>query len=284
MSLTLTYKNELGTVLMQGGGTSSLRITAIEGMGPVTREYNAAVYAGYDGQETLGSRAAARTITIALELTGKNISHEVRKNLDILSQSGMLYIKNEDLDRRIYCSQVQIPDVTRVLKGQIATFAVQFVCDSPYFEDAEDTVVPLYKRTKLLNTPFTLPTTFGEIILGGRIEVNGNISTEPTITMYYPESLEGVESIILTNDTTGKTIRLDYTPQADDTVTVDIKNRKITSSASGNIINYLTDDSFLGDFVLVRGINVISVNVGDITSGFTMECRCNNLYNEAVIV
>ena len=150
MGLTLTYKNDLGTVIMQGGGQDSpLRITAIEGMGLVTREYNAAVYSGHDGQETLNSRAAARSITIALEVIDKNAADIVYSALDVLGKSGMLYIENKDLSRRIKCSQVQIPDVARVLRGQIATFAVQFICDSPFFEDRNDTVLPLYKRTKL---------------------------------------------------------------------------------------------------------------------------------------
>ena len=285
MSLILTYKNELGTVTMHGSGQAfPLRITAIEGLGLVHREYNAAIYAGYDGQETLDSRAEARSITIAIEALGKNIAQTVRDTLRVFSQSGTLYIQNEDLDRRIYCSQVQIPDATRVLRGQIATFAVQFVCDNPFFEDAEDIGVSLYKRTKLLSSPFTLPTMFGDIVAGGSIEVKGTIPVEPVITMYYPEELDNAEGVTLTNETTGKSLRLDYAPKADDTVTIDIKKRKITSTASGNLINYLTNDSFLGDFVLARGINVLSVDLGDVTSDFTVECRYNNLYNEAVIV
>ncbi len=285
MSLILTYKNEFGTVMMQGkSGGDSLRITAIEGLGLVTREYNEAVYSGYDGQETLGSRAAARSITIALEALGKNIAQMVRDAFRVFSQSGMMYIQNEDLDRRIYCSQVQIPDVTRVLRGQIATFAVQFVCDNPVFEDREDTVVPLYERTKLLGTPFTLPTKFGEIVAGSSIEIKGTIPIEPVITMHYPEALADTEDVTLTNETTGKRIQLNYEPKADDTVTIDIKNRKITSSVSGNLINFLSNDSFLGEFVLERGTNVLSVDLGDVAPDFTIQCRYNNLYNEAVIV
>lgn len=285
MGLTLTYKNDLGTVIMQGGGQDSpLRITAIEGMGLVTREYNTAVYSGHDGQETLNSRAAARSITIALEVIDKNAADIVYSALDVFGKSGMLYIENKDLSRRIKCSQVQIPDVARVLRGQIATFAVQFICDSPFFEDRSDTVLPLYKRTKLLSTPFALPTMFGEITLGGKIEIKGTISVEPVITVYYPTEIEGSESIILTNDTTGKSVQLDYAPTAEETITIDIKNRKVVSNISGNIINHLSDDTFLGDFVLVRGVNVISVNVGDVTSDFTIECRYNNLYSQAVIV
>lgn len=285
MSLTLTYKNDIGTVTMRGGGSAAgLRITAVEGLGLVTREYNAAVYSGYDGQETISSRAAARSITIAVEGIGRDMVKAVRNALEVFGQSGMLYIENEHLSRRIYCSQVQIPDVTRVLRGQIAAFAVQFLCDSPFFEDFEDTFVPLYSRKKLLETPFTLPEMFGKMIIGGSIEIKGSVSVEPVITMYYPEVIEDAESIVVTNKTTGKSIQLEYAPQKDDTVTVDIKNRRITSSINGNIINCLSDGTFLGDFVFERGVNVVSVSVGDVTSGFTIECKYNNLYSEAVIV
>ena len=196
----------------------------------------------------------------------------------------MLYIKSEELDRRIYCNQIQLPDVTRVLRGKIATFSVQFVCDNPFFEDIDDTVVALYKRTKRLETPFSLPAVFGEIVLGGNIEIKGGVSVEPVISIYYPTALEEVESIILTNETTGKRVQLDYAPKGEESVTVDIKNRKIVSSTNGNIINYLSKDTFLGDFVLERGVNLISLSVGDLTPDFTVECRYNNLYNEAVIV
>ncbi len=285
MSLTITYKNELGMVTMQGGGdASSFRITAIEGLGLVSREYSTAVYSGYDGQETLSSRAEARTITIGLEVMDKDVTKAVRSALQVLGREGTLYIKSENTDRRIRCSQVYAPDITRVLRGEIATFALQLVCDSPYFEDGTDTVVPLYQRTKLLETPFTLPAVFGNIVVGATVRILGTISVEPIITLYYPSALEGIESIVIRNETTGASIQLDYAPQADDTVTIDIKNRRISSSVSGNLINYLSEDTFLGDFVLVYGVNILSVDLGDVTSGFTIECRYNNLYNEAVIV
>ena len=284
MGMEMKFKNALGEVVLRGDSRGEFRICEVEGLAPVLNEYITAVYSNYDGQETLSQRATPRAVTMRLEVASSNSANPLRYALRVLGEKGTLYIKTDEFERRIRCSQIQIPDVKKVLKGQIATFTMQLICDNPYFEDAEDTVLPLYKRTKLLLTPFTLPTAFGELVLGGKIEIDGNISTEPIITLYYPEALEAAESIVLTNETTGKSIRLDYAPQKDDTVTVDIKSRKITSSIAGNIINYLADDSFLGDFVLVRGLNVISVNVGDVTAGFTAECRYNNLYSEAVIV
>ena len=286
--LIFKYVNARGEIFMHGERNSPLHITAIEGLSLSERDYNTVTYSGYDGQTTTGYTSKPRTITLSVEVTGKNVLSDVRKAMDVLSTDGMLYIKDVDIDRRIKCNQVQIADVNRVLKGQISTLVIQFVCDSPFFEDSEDTIVPLYTRTKLIysdsNTRFTLPTKFGEITMGARIRTQGSIPIEPIITMYYPKKLEGVESVVLTNETSGNSIKLNYQPQDDDLVTIDIRNRKITSSKTGNLINYLAEDTFLGDFLLERGVNVISVDAGDVTSGFTIQCKYNNLYNEAVIV
>lgn len=286
--LELIYKNERGEIIMHGDRNSPLHITEIEGLSLPTRDYNTVTYSGYGGQTTTAYTTRSRTITFSVEATGKDILSVVRKVIDVFSVKGMLYIKTQDVDRRIECNQAQIADVNRILKGQISTMVIQLVCDSPFFEDAEDTVIPLYTRKKLIysdsNTRFELPAKFGEITVGEKIRIQGSIPVEPIITMYYPEQLEGVESIIITNVTSGQSIRLNYQPQDDDLVTIDIRNRKITSSQSGNLINNLSEDTFLGDFVFDTGVNAISVVAGDVTSGFTIQCKYNNLYNEAVIV
>ncbi len=284
MSLEFIFKNELGEVRMYGSGNGTIRVLGLDGLGPVTSEYIAAVYSGYDGQETVSKRALSRTVTISAEVNDKNVAGVMRSAVRVFGKEGVLYIKTLDFERRIKCSQVQMPDIAKVLKGQIATFVVQFVCDSPYFMDAEDKRVPLYKRKKLLCSPFTLPCMFGEIVLGAEIEILGERAVEPVLTMYYPTALAEVENITIVNETTGKKIKLDYAPDASETVTIDIKNRKIMGSVGGNIINYLSRDTFLGDFVLMPGINTLSVEMGDTPSGFTVGCTYSSLYSEAVIV
>ncbi len=284
MSLKMRYKNKLGEVVMHGSGNSELRILGVEGLGLVEREYSTAVFPGYDGQQTLNSRAVARTVNIILEAIGGNAEYIVKNALKVFGESGVLYIENGETQRRICCSQIYIPDITRVLRKRIASFAVQLICDNPYFEDADDTVVSLFRREKLLSTPFTLPAAFGRIVLGADINVSGSIPAEPVITMYYPKALAGKEYVLITNRATGKAIRIDYQPQTDDTVVVDIKNRMVTSSISGNIINCISDETFLGDFTLAKGYNFITVDAGDIAPDFTVECRYNNLYSEAVVI
>ncbi len=283
MGLELRFANELGEVLMTGSDRSSVRIKEIEGLAPPAIEYNAAVYAEYDGQQTISKRASARAITVSLELVSESTAALVRRIMQVFSKTGTLYIKDENLDRRIECSQIQIPDAVRVLKGKILTFAVQFVCANPYFEDRMDSSAKLYKRNKLLSTPFTLPRAFGSIVTGAEVEIMGVIPVEPIITISYPQSLAGAEYISIQNTTTGKGIVLNYAPVANEVVTIDVKNRAIKSSVAGNIIRYLSDDTFLGDFVLVKGKNVISADMGDIGAELIIECRFNNLYQEAII-
>ncbi len=284
MGLKLIYKNDFGIVTMHGTTQGDIRICKLEGLGIALSEYTTAVYTGQKGQHTLFKRALPRSITMSLEVTGNNTASVARTAINVLSRSGTLFIEDKNIDRRIFCNQVQIPDMEKVLKGKIFTFAVQFVCDNPYFEDKTDTVLPLYQRAKMLSTPFSLPCVFGEITAGAQIENNGDMEIEPQITICYPNTIENAENATITNRTTGKSICLDYAPLAKDVVTIDVKNRKITSSINGNIINCLSDTTFLGDFVLVRGTNHITVDLGDVTSGFTIECRYSNNYQEAVIV
>ena len=279
----IKYENSLGQLTLSGKGKGALRLLEIEGLESALREYTVASYPGQSGQETLSARALPRTITLAVEILKGHYEVDIHRILDIIQEPGLLFVESEDLSRRIFCSQSRITDIKRIVKGEISTFAVQFVCDSPYFEDAEDTVVPLYKRTKGLSTPFTLPRSFGDIVAGGVVENKGSIPIEPIITIYYPSALEGIDGITLKNETTGKGISLEYSPSGEDTVVIDVKNRKITSRIAGSLLNNLSDDTFLGDFTLERGKNELSVDLGDVAKGFGIECKFSNLYGEAVI-
>ncbi len=279
----IEYKNSLGSVIMQGNSASLLRVSAVEGLGIAQREYTTAVFAGYDGQETVGSRVLPRCITISAEICGKDISAQLHSALRVLSAPGYLYLGDKGAKWRIFCNQTKIPDPVRVLKGRISTLAVQFVCDNPYFQDATETNVALYKRTKELSSPFTLPGVLGTSTTGTELFNKGDISAEPIISIICPMALDSAESVVISNLTTGKKLRFSCTPGEGEKIVIDIPNRKIYGSISGNMLGFLSDDSFIGDFVLAPGVNVISAVVGDVASGFTVECTYNNLYYEAVI-
>ena len=281
--LTVKYKNSRGEVVLSGGGSSPMRLTAIEGLGLAEREYQTASFAGYDGQETVSSKYLARSITISGDVTAINAAEELRRAIDVLCAEGYLYITDGDMSRRIYCNQVAFPDAERILRGKIASFAFQLVCDSPFFEDSEDTSRAIYERVKNITTPFTLPMVFGTTVTGASVTVNSRQGAEPILKIYCKKALESAETVKIVNSTTGKTVTLTHTPQAGETITVDIKNRTAVSSKTGNIISKLTDDTFLSDFKLVYGINELKASVGSISSGITVECIFNNNYAEAII-
>lgn len=282
--MKILYKNSFGTVEFSGKGTSDFCILAIDGLQPFLKEYEVATYTGYDGQETLSSRALPRTITISAEYNGNYADNSVKKVLKVLEKNGEMTIENNGICRSIICNQILVSEVNSVLKGKIAGIVVQFVCDSPYFTDEFDTVVPLYARSKLLVSPFSLPTAFGGIIIGGDIEITGDYDVEPIISMYYPSPLEAEENVIITNETTGKSIKLNYAPIEKEIITIDVKNRRINGTVGGNLISFLSDDTFLGDFILEKGRNIISVSLGDTVLDFNIECKYRNLYYEAVMV
>ena len=87
MGLKVSYKNSLGAVVMSGNGETPFRITALEGFGPVGREFETAVYSGSDGQETLNSRATARTLTIGLEVCCENIVRAVEEAVAVFAET-----------------------------------------------------------------------------------------------------------------------------------------------------------------------------------------------------
>lgn len=282
--LSLKYKNQAGEICFSGGGDSPLRITAINGLSLAEREYTSASYAGYDGQETVSARFLPRTITISGDVLSVCARDVLRNMINVLADGGYLYITDGDVRRRIFCNQTIFPDAERILRGKLATFAVQFVCDNPFFEDAEDTELALYRRTKNLASPFALPIMFGETVAGATIFVDGRGGIEPIITLHFSKDIESESAIMISNITTGETIELKHSPVSGEEITIDIKNRTAISSVSGNVLKSLTDESFLGRFMLEAGKNEISVSAGAVTLGITVKCTYNNKFLECVVI
>ena len=284
METTLKYTNNLGTVCMTGGGKSGIRITAIEGLGPFESEYTALIYSGEDGQETTESRALARCITVSADIVGNNAQSLFRQVCEVFSKAGTLYVINDGVARSIKCNQVKVAEPSRVQRGYAIGVTVQLVADSPYFETENDIVVPLYRRTKLLSVPFSLPHAFGKTVMGGKCDVDGGYTVEPIITVNCRNALTESETLTITNTRTNAVITLNHKPTANEIITIDIRNRTVSSSVSGNILNELSDSCFIGDFVLLPGENELKAIAGSINSGFTADCVYRCKYREAQIV
>lgn len=282
--LNLKYKSGRGEVRLSGDSSAIFRITETDGFGVAERSYNTATYTGSDGQSTISSKYLPRTITLSGDIVSDDIRTEFSRAVDIMSEPGYLYVSDGGADRRIYCNQMNFPDINRILRGKIASFAVQFVCDSPYFEDAADTEIPIYRRIKNLSTPFTLPAVFGTTAAENTAFNIGSAAVEPVIAIRFTKTLSSAETVKVTNSTTGASVSFLYTPHSGDVVKIDIPGRRLTSSRLGTITEQLSDDTYLSDFRLERGRNVIGVSVGDAQSGAVVACIFNNKYLESAVI
>ena len=111
---------------------------------------------------------------------------------------------------------------------------------------------------------------------------SGDVPAEPVITISKSATADTAAKVLtLTMEAEGtKTeIVLNYSISAGETVTVDIPNRKITSSVSGNIICKLGLRSVLSDFVVPPGFGLMSVDTVD--TALSISCSFENQYLEA---
>lgn len=288
--LILTYSNIYGTVSFYGGGSHSFLIKpGYTGFSLVERDYKALTFAEVDGQETTSGRAIPRAITIPVDIVDKSAKDKLKNAIKVLSKAGYLHIKDGYFERRIYCNQVKIPDPESLLRGEIASFVVQFVCDNPYFEDVNETVSVIYGRDKNITTPFTLPRAFALTRRGAEVKNEGDKEVEPKIVITCKETVEtsGYISVDLASSEGNANLTInDYTPQEGDVITIDISERSITSERCGDLLNNLSDASFLSKFVLhpYPATNYISVTIENVTTDIGVECKYRNLYSEAIII
>ena len=283
--LTFTYKNEYGAVTFYGSGSHSFMIKNYEGLSLVEKEYEILTYAGVDGQETISFRAMPRIITISVDITDKSARDMLRNAVKVLRHEGYLYITDDEFKRRIYCNQTTISEPEKILRGIIASFAVQFVCDNPYFEDEKEITLDLYGRVKNIITPFTLPRMFAISANKVPIENIGDKDIEPKIIININQMISDSYLEVVLNDKSVLTIENYSTGKHNnDKVTIDVKNRTIKSFKSGNLINKLSFNSFLENLILKPGKNYIEINTKDVTDNITAQCVYVNLYSEAIII
>lgn len=293
--LHITYQNDIGKLDFKGGnGRHSWRILEIEGLGLTSKSFNTAQYPATIGQRTLSETIGARTISIQCDVNsiashyGNTPSNrwEISKALKILNEPGTLLISDGTRVRKISARCVEAVQGER--HGGYVVFAMQFVCDYPYFEDKETTKVPLFKVEHLLKSTFTLPCMFTRRTTKANVINIGDVDTEPIIRIRlnggtYNGTAGTPGTLVIRNETTKQEIELNL-QDAESTkeVIVDIPNRKIYSQDNKNLIHHLAPTSFLSDFWLQKGQNLIGVD-NYISESCVVECEFSNKYIEAVI-
>ena len=96
------------------------------------------------------------------------------------------------------------------------------------------------------------------------------------------QQLRTKQEYLLKNETTGKQILLEYIPAADEIITINIPDRKITSSLNGDITRNKPLEYSLSEFVFVKGANMINFTNYDSGQPLTAKAIYSNLYTEAM--
>jgi len=312
--LHITYQNENGKLDFRGGnGRNSWRILEIDGLGIAPKSFNTAQYPATVGQRTLSETIDARTISIQCDVNSikgqysgaSSNRFEISKALKILNDPGTLLISDGVRIRKINARCVEAVQGERY--GGYSVFAIQFVCDYPYFEDRETSKVPLFKVEPLLgNTTrwylkdgqltdegvesgkFILPCMFTRYISRANVVNIGDVDTEPIIKIRlnggtYNGTIGTPGTLVISNESTNQQIELNlHNAENTKEVIVDIPNRKIYSQDNKNLIHHLAPTSFLSDFWLKKGQNQICVD-NYISESSVVECEFSNKYIEAVI-
>ena len=284
--MRIRIENKYGSFSIGGSGNDIFDIKAIEGLGLPDITLNTVQYAGQEGRETLSSSREYRTITISGDIKGKDKDRAVRRAIKILSAPVDVLICVGNRKRRLSCRCTSFtpPYGKQVYKD----FVLQIECDSPYFSDDSKTEKKVYSREKLL--PFDYASYFGSSqkaisILTNRAVVTnaGDVRAEPVIKIQNTGGVADLSSgIVIQNETTGQKVTLLYTTKANETVTLDIPGRTIKNDAGENLINTLSNDSYLSDFWLEEGANTISVTTNGSGERVVVSCEFYNQYLEVM--
>ena len=284
--MRLTFKNSVGTLYFGDG--AEFKITAVSGLYVPSKTYGTVRYAEYDGQFTYQSNANARVITLGCDIVSKNLRSALERAMRVLNRAGTLTLDYGDKVRKIECSQVTVSVSDRSTTH--AVFGVQFVCDDPYFTDEQPVKAGIHGSVNLITNPITLPCMLSSRDTKRIIENAGDKDVYPIVTIRVVKKGTTASATEygykLLNNTTGKSVHLQYTSKAGERIVIDFGKRTVTSIKGGtiitNIIGNIAQGSELADFYLIPGGNEIeAVDLGtDDESLISLEYE--NKYVEAV--
>lgn len=280
----IRFYNETGSIDFGGGSSdSNWKVTTADGLAFCGRSFTFAKYAGQDGQKTTDVTVNARTITLGGDVfLSDGFDLEFKSAMTVLEDEGTLEIQTGLGTRLIKARCCDFRENGR--KGKYMLFVVQFICDDPYFEDADKTEVAIYKETPLLDGDFTFPGKFSERISRRNIEYEGTREAEPVLFISVDEGKDGDNQLVIHNHTSGESMTFNYGGVLGDFITVDIKARKIYNQDGESLLKYLADDSFFDGFHLFPGSNDIEVINRNVNTGITVKCCYANRYSEAVYI
>lgn len=288
----LKLYNEFGTINF--GYKYNYKIREISGLEAVNKTFNVITYSEENGQETQSFVTGSRAITIAGTIRAGNgfLLEDLKRQMLRITHHipCTLEVHTHRVSRKIKVNQI-IYEPRETFGNMFSYFTMQFICDNPWFNDLYPTVVDMSEYIDLIKPTAggfaELPAVWSTRGTSNLKIINaGDEISRPVIRMFAIKSLldtpEGDTHITLKNDSTKQFITLNnYKPVAGETISIDTYERTIISSINGRIDKWLSDDSFLSDFWLKLGDNIVSIENTNTDINLATQLEYENNYAEA---
>lgn len=282
--MEIVIQNKNGRLEIGGGSHPTAKLLAIEGLGLPTVEAETIKYTGQAGYKILNRVDMHRTITMSLDFNG--VPFDVMKIYRLLQEECEILFFLGGRRRKIKGICLNPTEAENIIFRRMYKLVLQFVCETPYFEDFSDKVINLSTRTDLFPTSFegglgyiTLPAVATKRTAAVSILNNGDMDIYPTIKL----TAEEVSSVLtVSNITTGKNIVINKTITDGEVIVIDVASRTITSDKDGSLLNYLSNDTLMSEFVIQKGNNDILVTNGGLNAP-TGQISYKNQYKAVVL-
>ena len=123
-----------------------------------------------------------------------------------------------------------------------------------YWQSEYESKLSLFEYEDNVTDTFTLPCVFTDVKNQMRILNSGDVETYPTFIVKHENDVEDGRIIVI-NETSGKTITLNYKTSSGETITIDTSQQTAMSNINGNITGNV--DINTDFFCLLKGINDI---------------------------
>ena len=204
-----------------------------------------AEYVGVDGCDYADITYTPRTVSVKGFLQGKTLSEtaalksaliiacDSKKAADIIYNNGV-----NDYYAGAYC---ELPVFSKI-NNRAYEFTVRFDIHRFWWQSGQEIITGVYIRDGNIYGAFSLPRAFTVRTQGADIRNNGHAEAPPVFKINVSEGF--TDDIEIKNVTYGKKIKLSgYTAAAGEVITIDCDECTVSSTANGNIVSYLSDDS-----------------------------------------
>lgn len=285
--MRLIIQNEYGKFEIGGFNHPIARLQQCNGLGTIKKKINSVNFVGQIGSTVQSIEINERTITLKFDFYGD--AKKVEDLYKILSESVELVFVTDRYRRKIKGYVIVDIQTSNIIYGAWQDVIIQFFCPYPYFNDLEDIILPVSRITNKFPNLQESDGWYIQLPAVATEQNSSSIITNYGDTILYPifiiKGMDDVvcDSIIIKNKTTDKQIVINRNIAKNEEIIIDLPNRKIKSSVSGDITKYISDDTILSDFFLNVGDNEIEVTSSNALKTIIANIQYNNNYVSVVL-